>query len=156
MRKSPQQIAAQTIRAAKIFYFAEYAGGLFYRQFAANLANAGVKETFERFSHDEYDHAGWYAEWLHEHGATPPSVAGITAMLVPAVRAAMAPLTLEGKLQVFAQTEAMATRHLTKIAPSIQDPALRAIVEKTIPFEYAHSKWYERDGRRMLRSGEQR
>jgi rubrerythrin len=48
-------------------------------------------------------------------------------------------------------TEATAARHLTEIAAKIRDPELKAIVERTIPFEKKHSRWYADEGRRMLR-----
>lgn len=138
------------VRAARLFYTAEYVGGVFYRRFAARVANQNVGEVFDRFAGDEHDHAGWYAEWLQERGFALPRIETATGMLEPALRMLMAPLPLRRKLVMFAQTEALATKHLTQLAPRIGDPQLRSIVEKTIPFERAHSEWYERDGRRMI------
>lgn len=139
------------VRAARIFYSAEYVGGVFYRRFAASVANQNVGEVFDRFSTDEHDHAGWYAAWLAERGFAPPKIEGLTSgLLEPALRVMLLPLPLKVKLQAFARTEALATKHLSQLAPRITDPALRNIVEKTIPFERAHAQWYEREGRRMV------
>lgn len=150
MPTSPATIHPSLVRAARIFYVAEYAGGVVYRKFAARVANQNVGEVFDRFAGDEHDHAKWYAAWLSERGLAVPKVETPTGMLEPALRMLMAPLPLRQKLQMFAKTEALATKHLTELAPKIHDPQLRSIVEKTIPFERAHSLWYERDGVRML------
>jgi rubrerythrin len=143
--------SAASIRAASTFYFAEHLGGLFYRQFSATLDNADVRESFVHFAGDEFDHAGWYAEWLRARGHALPSIEGISGFLAPVLRTFMMPLPLDVKLRVFAKTEALATNHLLQLAPRIRDEELRSIVEKTIPFERAHSLWYEKEGRKMLR-----
>jgi rubrerythrin len=59
---------------------------------------------------------------------------------------------LKRKLVAFSRTEAAAARHLRFLATRIRDRELKAIVEKTIPYEEKHALWYEREGRRMVRA----
>jgi rubrerythrin len=144
-------IAPALVRAARIFYTAEHVGGVFYRRFAARVRNRDVGDVFGRFATDEHDHAGWYAAWLAERGFAPPKIERVTTGLIePALRSLLLPLPLQMKLQAFARVEALATRHLTELARRIPDPALRGIVEQTIPFERGHAEWFEREGRHML------
>jgi rubrerythrin len=138
------------VQAARTFYFAEYVGGVFYRQFAASLENEDIRESFQRFSRDEHNHAEWYADWMRSRNIAVPAVRGVAGFLAPTLRAFLAPMPLDTKLRIFSQTEFMATRHLTALAQKIHDRELRAIVEKTIPCERAHAEWYEREGRRIL------
>ncbi len=150
---TPKKLSPELIRAAKTFYFAEHLGGLFYEKFAGGVDNHNIKDAFAHFSGDEYSHAEWYADWMRERNIEIPSLETLSAVLIPTLRAFLAPAPLESKLRLFAQTEALATTHLLKIAPRIRDASLRSIVEKTIPFERAHSLWYEKEGRKMLRAG---
>jgi rubrerythrin len=139
------------IRLAKIFFLAERLGGIFYDRFAADVENRDVGETFAAFAHDEHDHADWYTAWLRARGHEPPSPTIYQTLVVPPLELTMSGQPLKRKLVAFSRTEAAAARHLTALAARIRDPELKAIVEKTIPFEVKHAEWYERDGRRMLR-----
>jgi rubrerythrin len=140
------------IRLAKVLFLAEHLGGVFYDRFAENVDNGDVAGTFSRFAGDEHHHACWYAQWLREKGYAPPSPTPYQAVLLPPLRLALAPQSLERKLVTFAKTEATAARHLTELASHIRDPELKAIVERTIPFEKKHARWYKDEGRRMLRA----
>jgi rubrerythrin len=144
------------IRLARVLYLAEELGGDFYDRFSENVDNADVSGTFASFAGDEHHHARWYAQWLREKGYAPPSAAPYRSLVLPPLRLALAPQPLERKLATFAQTEATAARHLTAIAARVRDPELRAIVERTIPFEQKHARWYRDVGRRMLRPQDSR
>lgn len=137
------------VKLARMFYAAELLGGVFYDRFAARVDNQDVAGTFVGFGQHEHHHATWYAEWLKARGHEPQRVH--EALVVPVLAAALRPLTLESKLRAFAQTEAAAARHLTFLAKKVRDPELKAIIEKTIPFEQNHAHWFEREGHRMLR-----
>lgn len=143
--------SAREIRLARVLFLAEHLGGVFYDRFAENVDNGDVAGTFAAFAGDEHHHARWYAQWLREHGYAPPGVKGYETVVIPPLRLALAPQSLERKLTTFAFTEATAARHLTEIAAKIRDPELKAIVERTIPFEKKHARWYREEGRRMLR-----
>jgi rubrerythrin len=142
---------AREIRLARVLFLAEHLGGVFYDRFAENVENADVSGTFTGFAGDEHHHARWYAQWLREKGYAPPNPAPYQAVVLPPIRLALAPQSLERKLRTFAKTEATAAQHLTEIAAKIRDPELKAIVERTIPYEKKHARWYEGEGRRMLR-----
>jgi rubrerythrin len=144
------------IRLAKVLFLAEHLGGVFYDRFSENVDNGDVAGTFAAFAGDEHHHAGWYAGWLRARGYSPPSPALYQALALPPLRLALAPQPLDLKLATFARTEAAAARHLTSLAAKIRDAELKAIVERTIPFEEKHSRWYGDEGRRMLRSRDTR
>lgn len=139
------------IIAAKFFYEGERVGGLLYQRFAAGLDHDDVANAISKMAGDESMHARWYEEWLTEHGEKAPSLAGSERLVVPAVNALLAPRSLDKQLRTFAKGEATAVGHLDALAARIRDPDLRAIVQRTIPFEREHSEWYRREGRRMLR-----
>ncbi|MFT3923822.1 MAG: ferritin-like domain-containing protein [Myxococcales bacterium] len=139
------------VQLAKTFFVAEHVGGAFYDRFSLNVDNQDVAGAFENFARHEHEHARWYAEWLEARGEEVPYGPAYDFLVIPSLNLALAPQPLELKLRTFALTEAAATRHLTDLAQKIRDPELRAIVEKTIPFERMHSRWYEAEGRRMLR-----
>jgi rubrerythrin len=142
---------AKEIRLARILFLAEHLGGVFYDRFAENVDNGDVSGTFASFAGDEHHHARWYAQWLREKGYAPPSPVAYQTLVLPPLQLVLAPQSLERKLVTFAKTEAAAASHLTEIAAKIRDPELKAIVERTIPFEKKHARWYGREGRRMLR-----
>ncbi len=139
------------LRLAKVLYLAEHLGGVFYDQFSANVDNGDVSGTFSDFAGDEHVHAKWYAQWLNARGHSPPNAAALRTLVLPPLRIALAPAPLESKLVTFARTEALAAGHLRELAVKIRDPELKAIVERTIPFEEKHARWYRETGRRMLR-----
>lgn len=139
------------VQLAKTFYLAEHVGGVFYDRFCLNVDNQDIAGAFQNFAGHEHEHARWYAEWLEARGEEVPYGPAYDFLLVPSLSLALAPQPLELKLRTFAFTEAAATVHLTDLAQKIRDPELRSIVEKTIPFERMHSRWYEEHGRRMLR-----
>jgi rubrerythrin len=138
------------VRAAKIFFLAERLGGVFYDRFAAGVENGDVAESFMGFARDEHDHADWYTQWLRAHGHEPPNPFLYKSLVVPPIELSLYGQPLKRKLVAFSRTEAAAAAHLRKLAAKIRDPELKAIVEKTIPYEEKHALWYERDGRRML------
>jgi rubrerythrin len=140
------------IRLARVFFLAERLGGVFYDRFSASVENRDVAGSFTGFAGEEHDHAEWYAQWLRARGHEPPSPAMYRTLVMPPVELFLYPQSLERKLLTFSRTEAMAARHLTGLAAKIRDPELASIVKKTIPFEEKHARWYERDGRRMLRA----
>jgi rubrerythrin len=143
--------AMNEVKLARSFYVAEKVGGVFYDRFCDHVRNSDVAEAFTGFAGDEHQHAHWYAEWLRARGEALPNTDALERLLLPSLRIALAPQSLALKLQIFAATEAAAERHLQALARRVRDPALRAIVEKTIPFEHKHSVWYESQGRRMMR-----
>lgn len=136
---------------ARSFYVAELLGGLFYDRFVAHVDNADVAQAFTRFAGHEHEHARWYGDWLTARGHAVPGSALLARTVVPGLGLVTAPQPLALKLQTFAATEALAERHLRSLARRIRDPELKAIVERTIPFEHAHAVWYAHEGRRMLR-----
>jgi rubrerythrin len=140
------------IRLAKTLYLAEHLGGVFYDHFCDHVDNGDVKGTFSGFAGDEHSHASWYAEWLDAKGHAPPGAAALRTLVVPSLRLALAPAPLKRKLETFAFTEAAAARHLHSLARKVRDPELKAIVERTIPYEEKHARWYREQGRRMLRA----
>jgi rubrerythrin len=140
------------VQLAKTFYVAEHVGGAFYDRFAASVDNQDIAGAFARFAGHEHEHARWYTDWLRARGHDAPNGAAFDALVIPALRVALAPQPLELKLRTFALTEAAAAQHLTSLARKIRDPELKSIVEKTIPFERMHSVWYRDEGRRMLRA----
>jgi rubrerythrin len=143
--------SAKEIRLARVLFLAEHLGGVFYDRFAESVDSGDVSGRFSSFAGDEHQHARWYADWLRDHGYAPPRPKPYEILVIPPLRLALAPQSLERKLATFARTEATAARHLIEIAARIRDPELRAIVERTIPFEKRHARWYEDEGRRMLR-----
>ncbi|MGH7438832.1 MAG: ferritin family protein [Polyangiaceae bacterium] len=147
-----------TVRLAKILYLAEHLGGVFYDRFSESVENGDISGTFSSFAGDEHHHADWYAGWLREKGHEPPvpTAAALRALVLPPLRLALAPQPLERKLVTFSRTEATAARHLRSLAPKVKDPELRAIIERTIPFEEKHARWYTSEGRRMLRPQDSR
>jgi rubrerythrin len=144
--------AVNEIRLAKTFFLAERLGGIFYDRFAAGLENRDVAGSFSNFARDEHDHADWYTAWLRARGHEPPNPALYKALVVPPIELSLTGQPLERKLVVFARTESLAAGHLRSLAAKIRDPELKSIVEKTIPFEEKHASWYEREGRKMLRT----
>ncbi len=144
------------IRLAKVLFLAEHLGGVFYDRFSASVDNGDVSGAFSAFAGDEHHHAEWYAEWLRAKGYAPPNPALYQTLVVPPLRLALAPQPLERKLVTFAQTEALAAGHLRSLAAKIRDPELKAIVERTIPYEEKHARWYEGEGRRMLHARDAR
>jgi len=139
------------ILAAKFFYGGERLGGVFYERFAAGIDNPDVAHAIAHMGAEEHEHAGWYAAWLAAHGHEPPTLSGTERTIVPALGLLLKPQSLDLQLRNFAGGEATAARHLGALAARVRDPELRAIVHKTIPFERAHSLWYEQEGKRMLR-----
>jgi rubrerythrin len=144
------------VRLAKVLFLAEHLGGVFYDRFSESVDNGDVSGTFSQFAGDEHHHARWYAQWLREKGYAPPNPGAYQALVIPPLRLALAPQSLERKLKTFARTEATAARHLTELAAKVRDPELRAIVERTIPYEKKHARWYRDEGRRMLRAQDAR
>jgi len=139
------------ILAAKLFYAGERLGGMFYERFAAGIDNPDVAHGIGHMAGEEHEHAGWYETWLSARGERPPTLTTPERTLLPALRLLLRPQSLHVQLRNFARGEAMAADHLGALALRVSDPELRAIVERTIPFERGHSLWYEREGRRMLR-----
>jgi rubrerythrin len=144
------------VHLAKVFFLAERLGGLFYDRFAEGVENRDVGESFADFAGEEHAHAEWYTEWLRARGHEPPSAALYGTLVVPPIELSLHGQPLKRKLTAFARTEAAAARHLRFLATKIRDRELKAIVEKTIPYEEKHAQWYERDGRRMLRARDAR
>lgn len=144
-------VHASDILAAKVFYEAERLGGLLYTRFADGLDHDDVASAIHAMAGDEHEHAGWYEAWLGEHGERPPSLAPTERMLVPTAHALIAPRSLDEQLRTFAKGEAAAAGHLESLAARIRDPDLRAIVQRTIPFERGHSEWFRTEARTMLR-----
>jgi rubrerythrin len=144
------------IRAAKVFYFAEQAGGVIYRRFADSVENADVRAALDGFGGDEYQHADWYLTWLLEHGAAPPRLESLSFHAARMVDRLTAPRSLEARLGVFSDGESAAARHLRKLVTRIHDASLRAIVERTIPVEQRHADWLPHAGCRMLRPADRR
>lgn len=144
------------VRLARIFWVAEHLGGVFYDRFASHVENRDVAGVFDGFAKHEHHHADWYAEWLGARGHALPKGAAYEALILPSVRLFLAPQPLDRKLRTFAATEAAAARHLTSLARKIKEPELKAIVERTIPFEHKHAQWYELEGRHMLRPADRR
>ncbi len=140
------------IRLARVFFLAERLGGVFYDRFSAKVENRDVGACFAEFAGEEHDHAEWYAGWLRARGHEPPNPAVYRAFVMPPVELFLYPQSLERKLVTFSRTESLAARHLTELAAKIRDPELASIVKKTIPFEEKHARWYDKDGRRMLRA----
>jgi rubrerythrin len=136
---------------ARSFYIAEHLGGLFYDRFVVHVDNSDVAGAFTRFAGHEHEHARWYADWLAERGAALPPTELLARTVIPGLSLATAPQPLALKLRTFAATEALAAQHLRQLAGRIRDRDLRAIVERTIPFEDAHAAWYQTEGKRMLR-----
>jgi rubrerythrin len=144
------------VRLAKLFFLAERLGGVFYDRFAAGVENRDVSESFAHFAGEEHDHADWYTGWLRSRGHEPPSPTVYKTLVVPPIELSLYGQPLKRKLVAFSRTEAAAARHLRALATKIRDPELKAIVERTIPYEDKHALWYERDGRRMLRARDSR
>jgi rubrerythrin len=144
------------IRLAKAFFLAERLGGVFYDRFAADVENRDVGSSFAGFAGEEHEHADWYGEWLRARGHEPPNPTIYKTLVMPPIELTLHGQPLKRKLVAFSRTEATAARHLRALATKIRDPELKAIVEKTIPFEEKHALWYERDGRRMLRPQDSR
>ena len=144
------------IRLAKVFFLAERLGGVFYDRFSLRVDNRDVGATFAGFAGEEHDHADWYTEWLRARGHQPPNPEAYQTVVVPPLELFLKRQPLKRKLVAFSRTEAAAARHLTLLAKKIRDPELKAIVERTIPYERKHALWYERDGRRMLRAQDAR
>lgn len=142
------------VTLAKVFWVAEHLGGEFYDRFSARVDNQDVAGVFNGFAAHEHEHARWYGEWLTERGHALPHGALYEALLLPGAKLYLAPQSLDRKLRVFSATELAAARHLSSLLEKIQDPALRAIVERTIPVERMHAEWYGKEGRRMVRPGE--
>jgi rubrerythrin len=140
---------------ARSFYLAEHLGGLFYDRFCTSVDNQDVAAAFLGFAGHEHDHARWYAEWLGARGHALPDAKALEHTVLPGLRLILAPQPLSLKLRSFAATEALAERHLRSLAQRIRDPELRAIVERTIPFEHRHAIWYQTEGLRMLRKADQ-
>ncbi len=140
------------IRLAKIFFLAERLGGIFYDRFSAKVDNRDVGETFAHFAGEEHDHADWYTGWLRARGHEPPNPMVYQTVVVPPLELFLKGQPLKRKLVAFSHTEAAAARHLRELAHKVRDPELKAIVLRTIPYEDKHALWYERDGRRMLRT----
>jgi rubrerythrin len=140
------------VRLAKMFFLAERLGGVFYDRFAAGVPNRDVGASFAGFAREEHDHADWYTDWLRARGHQPPDPALYKTLVVAPIELSLTGQPLKRKLVAFSRTEAAAARHLTSLARKIRDPELKAIVEKTIPYEEKHALWYERDGRRMVRA----
>jgi rubrerythrin len=139
------------VQLARNFYLAERLGGVFYDKFAANVDNGDVAGAFVGFAGHEHEHARWYAEWLTARGHEVPSTTALELTVIPGLRLATAPQPLALKLRTFALTELAAETHLRHLVKRVRDPELRAIIEKTIPFEHAHAVWYQKEGRSMLR-----
>lgn len=139
------------ILAAKFFYAGERLGGLFYERFAAGIDHPDVAHGIGHMAEEENEHAGWYAAWLSARGEAPPTLITPERTLLPALSLLLKPQSLDAQLRHFSRGEAMAADHLRQLAARVSDPELRAIVEKTIPFERGHSLWYEEKGRHMLR-----
>ncbi len=139
------------IVAAKLFYAAERLGGVLYERFAAGLDHDDVAHAIGAMAGDEGMHATWYEAWLEERGAKAPSLEVSGRVIVPTLNRLLAPRSLDAQLRAFAKTESTAIGHLDALMARIRDPELKAIVERTLPFERAHAEWYRRDGRRMLR-----
>lgn len=144
------------IRLAKLFFLAERLGGVFYDRFAAGVENRNVAESFAHFASEEHDHADWYTAWLRARGHEPPNPRVYQTLVVPPIELSLYRQPLKRKLVAFSRTEAAAASHLRALVTKIRDPELRSIVEKTIPYEEKHARWYERDGRRMLRTQDSR
>ena len=140
------------VRLAKVFFLAERLGGVFYDRFAAGVENRDVAESFAGFAGEEHDHADWYTAWLRARGHEPPNPALYRTLIVPPIELSLYGQPLKRKLVAFSRTEEAAARHLRALATKLRDPELVSIVKKTIPFEEKHARWYERDGRRMLRA----
>jgi rubrerythrin len=113
--------------------------------------NVDVAGAFVGFAGHEHEHARWYAEWLTARGHEVPSTTALELTVIPGLRLATAPQPLALKLRTFALTELAAETHLRHLVKRVRDPELRAIIEKTIPFEHAHAVWYQKEGRSMLR-----
>ncbi len=139
-----------TIRAARIFFFAEQLGGELYARIADATLNDDVRHALRGFGRDEHRHADWYLDWLVERGVAPPRLEGISSWVAPAARRILAARSLEARLALFSEGERAAARHLRTIAARIRDPSLRAIVERTIPAEEGHALWFPETGIRML------
>ena len=138
------------VRLAKVLFLAERLGGVFYDRFAAGVENRGVAESFAGFAGEEHDHAEWYTAWLRARGHEPPAPAVYKALVLPPVELVLYGQPLKRKLVTFSRTEEAAARHLRSLAQRIRDAELKAIVERTIPYEEKHARWYEHDGRRYL------
>lgn len=142
--------AAAMIRAARTFYVAEVAGGLLYRRLAEAVANEEVRHALHGFADDEYRHADWYLDWLVARDVAPARLDGVVAKVAPAVARLLMARSLEEQLELFSSGEAAAARHLRELSTRIHDPALRAIVERTIPAEQGHADWFPALGHGLL------
>jgi rubrerythrin len=142
------------VRLVKSIWVIEHVGGVIYERFAEKLDNQDIAGTFNRFAGHEHQHAVWYGEWLTARGHTVPTPGAYDALVIPGVRFWLAPQSLERKLKTFAATERTAARHLAVLASKVHDPELKAIIERTLPYEHMHSEWYGKEGRRMLHPGE--
>lgn len=142
--------AAAMIRAARTFYVAEAAGGLLYRRLAEAVGNDDVRQALHQFGDDEYRHADWYLDWLIARDVAPPRLDGVVARIAPALARLLSARSLEDQLKLFSSGEAAAARHLRELSTRIHDPALRAVVERTIPAEQGHADWFPEVGQRML------
>lgn len=138
------------VRLAKSLWVIEHVGGVVYERFVQSLKNEDIAGVFTRFAGHEHKHADWYGTWLEARGHARPIGASFESLVVPAVRALLAPTSLDRKLRVFASAERKAAGHLVTLAQKIHDLELRAIIERTIPYEEMHGQWYARQGRRML------
>ncbi len=149
MTRSPSPDTA-TVRAARTFYFAEQLGGELYAQLAVATANQDVRHALAGFGGDEHRHADWYLDWLLERELAPPRLEGVAAVVAPVASRLLAVRSLEEQLRLFSEGERAAARHLRTLASRIHDPSLRAIVERTIPAEEGHARWFPESGVRML------
>jgi rubrerythrin len=137
---------------AKLFFLGERLGGVFYDRFAAGVPNRDVGASFAGFASEEHDHADWYSGWLRARGHEPPNPTLYKTLVVAPIELSLTGQPLKRKLVAFSRTEATAARHLRAMVKWIRDPELKAVVERTIPYEEKHALWYEREGRRMLRT----
>jgi rubrerythrin len=144
------------VRLAKAFFLAERLGGFFYDQFAAGVDHPDVAGSFTAFAGEEHEHAEWYAAWLGARREEPPSPTVYKTFVVTPIELTLFRQPLRRQLTAFSRTEAAAASHLRSLSAKIRDPELRAIVDRTIPFEEKHAAWYERDGRRMMRAQDTR
>jgi len=142
------------VRLAQGLWLIEHVGGVIYERFAEKLDNRDIAGTFNRFAGHEHMHAEWYAAWLSARGHGVPAPSTCDSLIVPGVHFWLSPQSLDRKLRTFSATERTAARHLAALARKVRDPELKAIIERTLPYERMHAEWYERVGRRMLQPGE--
>ena len=142
------------VRLAKGLWLIEHVGGVIYDHFSRTLDDRDIAGTFQRFARHEHMHAAWYGEWITAHGGNLPTAGNYESLVVPGVQFWLAAHSLERKLRVFSATERTAARHLVGLAGKVRDPELKAIIERTVPYEHMHADWYERVGRRMLNPSE--